>query len=79
MQTIVIALPEKTVLDAVEFDTASAACDGCAAKGILVEMSDSSPRLEGSSTGGRRAEEQGRPAALPLARPQAPGRWCGSR
>jgi outer membrane protein OmpA-like peptidoglycan-associated protein len=38
-QTIVIALPEETVLDAVEFDTASADCDGCAAKGILVEVS----------------------------------------
>ena len=42
-QTVVIALPEKTVLDAVEFDTASVDCDGCAAKGILVEISDAGP------------------------------------
>ena len=73
-QTIVIALPERTVLDAVEFDTAGADCDGCAAKGALVEVSDTS-----ASDGFRkvadvvlkdRADRQRFPAAA-----EVPGRW----
>lgn len=73
-QTTVIALPEETVLDAVEFDTASADCDGCAAKGILVEVSAT------GATGGfarvadvvlkDKADRQRFPVSA-----QVPGRW----
>jgi outer membrane protein OmpA-like peptidoglycan-associated protein len=73
-QTIVIALPEESVLDAVEFDTASADCDGCAAKGVLVEVSAT------GATGGflkvadvvlkDRADRQRFPVVA-----QVPGRW----
>lgn len=41
-QTIVIGLPERTVLTSVEFDTANVDGPGRAAKEILVEMSDES-------------------------------------
>ncbi len=73
-QTIVIALPEETVLDTVEFDTAGADCDGCAAKGILVEVSAT------GATGGflkvadvvlkDKADRQRFPVTA-----QVPGRW----
>lgn len=39
-QTIVIALPEKTLLKTLSFDVAAADCEGCAAKDVLVEVSD---------------------------------------
>lgn len=39
-QTIVIALPEQTVLKRLEFDSASTSCGICGAQDITVEMSD---------------------------------------
>lgn len=73
-QTIVVALPERTVLDAVEFDTANVDCDGCAAKGILVEVSDTSPtegfRKVAEVVLKDRTDRQRFPAAA-----EVPGRW----
>lgn len=73
-QSFVIALPERTVLDGVEFDTAGVDCDGCAAKGVLVEMSDAGP-----SAGFRKVAEvvlkdRSDRQRFPVAA-EVPGRW----
>lgn len=73
-QTIVIALPEKTLLKTLAFDVADTDCDRCGAKDILVEVSDT-----GESTGFQKiaqvtlkdkADNQSFPVQA-----EVPGRW----
>ncbi len=42
-QELLLALPEQTLLKTLEFDNQHTDCDGCDAKDIVVEMSDSGP------------------------------------
>lgn len=73
-QSFVVALPERTVLEAVEFDTAAVDCDGCAAKRVVVEVSDTGPeagfRKVAEPTLKDRADRQQFPVAA-----EVPGRW----
>lgn len=73
-KTFVIELPEKTVLDRLEFDTAGTDGEKRGAKDVLVEMSDASPsagfqKIAEVSLADRQ-DHQSFPAS-----PQVPGRW----
>ena len=73
-QELLLALPEQTVLQTLEFDTAAADCEGCAAKDIVVEVSDSGPdsgfkQIAALSLEAKRDRQRFAVAA------EVPGRW----
>ena len=73
-QTIVIALPEKTLLKTLAFDVASADCAGCAAKDVLVEMSDTSATSGFQKIAQVTLKDKADNQTFP-AQAEVPGRW----
>ena len=73
-QTFVIALPEQTLLDQLEFDTAGVDKDERSAKDLLVEMSDTSATAGFSPIATVALHKRKDGQRFPVAA-QVPGRW----
>jgi len=73
-QTIVIALPERTQLDRLSFDTASIDGDGRGAKDITVEMSDASATAGFQQIAAVSLQDRADNQSFPVSA-QVPGRW----
>ena len=73
-QTIVIALPERTQLDRLSFDTASIDGDGRGAKDITVEMSDTSATAGFQQIAAVSLQDKADNQSFPVSA-QVPGRW----
>ncbi|HEV7573990.1 MAG TPA: OmpA family protein [Thermoanaerobaculia bacterium] len=73
-QTIVIALPERTQLDRLSFDTASIDGDGRGAKDIAVEMSDTSATSGFQQIAAVSLQDKADNQSFPVS-VQVPGRW----
>ena len=73
-QTIVIALPERTQLDRLSFDTGSIDGDGRGAKDITVEMSDASATSGFQQIAAVSLQEKADNQSFPVSA-QVPGRW----
>ena len=73
-QTILIALPERTQLDRLSFDTASIDGDGRGAKDITVEMSDTSATSGFQQIAAVSLQDKADNQSFPVSA-QVPGRW----
>ncbi|MGA8810817.1 MAG: OmpA family protein [Thermoanaerobaculia bacterium] len=73
-QTIVIALPERTQLDRLSFDTASIDGDGRGAKDITIEMSDTSATSGFQQIAAVSLQDKADNQSFPVSA-QVPGRW----
>ncbi len=73
-QTIVVALPERTQLDRLSFDTASIDGDGRGAKDITVEMSDTSATSGFQQIAAVSLQDKADNQSFPVSA-QVPGRW----
>jgi len=73
-QTIVIALPERTQLDRLSFDTGSIDGDGRGAKDITVEMSDTSATAGFQQIAAVSLQDKADNQSFPVSA-QVPGRW----
>jgi outer membrane protein OmpA-like peptidoglycan-associated protein len=73
-QTIVIALPERTQLDRLSFDTGSIDGDGRGAKDITVEMSDASATSGFQQIAAVSLQDKADNQSFPVSA-QVPGRW----
>ncbi|MBV8547509.1 MAG: OmpA family protein, partial [Acidobacteria bacterium] len=73
-QTIVIALPERTQLDRLSFDTGSIDGDGRGAKDITVEMSDTSATAGFQQIAAVSLQDRADNQSFPVSA-QVPGRW----
>jgi outer membrane protein OmpA-like peptidoglycan-associated protein len=73
-QTVVVALPEKTVLKRLEFDTGSIDGEGRGAKDVLVEVSDTSATEGFKKIAEVALKDQADNQRFPVAA-EVPGRW----
>jgi outer membrane protein OmpA-like peptidoglycan-associated protein len=73
-QTIVIALPERTLLDRLSFDTSSVDGEGRGAKDITVEMSDTSAATGFQPIASVSLQDKADNQTFPVSA-QVPGRW----